>query len=148
MRTVTIACSLLFMLLSINATIAPPAFGAGPDWVMLDENDESSFFYDKAGTSKPEEGIVRVNTRVVYTEEGKAEAVKMLPSIDNSGKLYESRYLHDLNCGERESRLLNASHLDKDGGVLKSTDLSSFTEWEAIPPEVRMMLVLQDACVQ
>ncbi|OGU11246.1 MAG: hypothetical protein A2075_19660 [Geobacteraceae bacterium GWC2_58_44] len=136
------------MLLTMNAALAPSALCAGPEWVQLDENADSGFFYDRSATRKTDEGNFRVQTRVVYTEQGKADALKMLSSSKDLGKLYESRYVHDLNCPEKESRLLNAAHLDKDGVVLKSTDLSSFTEWEAIPPDVRMFSVLQEACSQ
>lgn len=149
MRSLTVlACGFAFILLALSATLAPSAFCAGPEWVLVDESTDSSFFYDKNGTSKPKEGLVRVKTRVVYTEKGKAEALKMLGTVKNLEKLYESRYLHDLNCDERESRLLEASHLDKAGASLKSTDLSPLTEWEVIVPETRMSLVFIQVCTQ
>lgn len=147
MRSITtFLCSLAFMFVTFSATLAASAVAAGPEWVQLDENADSSFYYDKAGKSRPKEGIVRVETRVVYSEQGKADALKTLSTSKDLAKLHESRYLYELNCGERESRLLNAAHLAKGGKVLRSTDLSSFTEWETIPPEVRMILVLQEAC--
>ena len=143
-----LACSLAYLLPAINATLAPPAFCADPQWVVVDEDKDSSFSYDKSGTSKPKEGIVRVRTRVVYTKEGKAEALKMLTSAKNLANLYESRYLHDLDCTERESHLLGASHLDKEGVTLKQTDLAAVTEWEGIPPETRMATVFKKLCTQ
>lgn len=110
------------------------------------DNMESTFFYDKNGTTKPKEGFVRVVTRVVYSEEGKAEALKVLSKYKGMDKLFESRYVHDLDCGEKESRLLSATHLAENGASLRSTDLSAVTEPEAIPPETRMWYVLQEAC--
>lgn len=146
MRSLSVAGFFVFMMLTIGATLAPPAFCAAPNWFELDDNMESTFFYDRNGTTKPKEGVVRVVTRVVYSEEGKAEALKVLSKYPGMTKLFESRYVHDLDCGEKESRLLSASHLAEDGTVLRSTDLSSVTEAEAIPPETRMWYVLLEAC--
>lgn len=146
MRSLSVTAVLVLMLLTMGATLAPSAFCAGPSWLELDDNMESTFFYDKKGTTKPKEGIVRVVTRVVYSEEGKAEALKVLSKYQGMDKLFESRYVHDLDCGERESRLLSAAHLAEDGATLRSTDLSKVTEPEAIPPETRMWYVLQEAC--
>ena len=148
MKSLSFAGIFVFMLLTIGATLAPSAFCAGPNWVELDDNMESTFFYDKSGTTKPKEGMVRVVTRVVYSEEGKTEALKVLSKYKGMDRLYESRYVHDLVCGERESRLLSAAHLAEDGTSLRSTDLSSVTELEAIPPETRMWYVLHEACGQ
>ena len=140
------ACSMFFLFLALGATLATPAFCADPDWVLLDENKESQFFFDRSGTSKPKEGIVRVKTRAVYTKEGKADALKMMSAAKNLKDLYESNYMHDLECAAVQSRLLSATHLDKGGSSLKSTDLSSFTEWEAIPRDSRMYLVFAEVC--
>lgn len=148
MRRSSIAGFFVLVALTIGTALAPAAFCAGPEWVELDDNMESTFFYDRNATTRPSEGVVRVVTKVVYSEEGKAEAIKVLAKNKGISKLEESQYLHDLNCGEKESRLLKATHLAKDGTVLKSTDLSAVTEWEAIPPEARMWYVLQDACVR
>jgi len=137
-----------FVFLAMTFALAPSAFCAEPDWFLLDENTESSFFYDRSGTSKPREGVVRVRTRVVYTEQGKAEAVKALGEMPESAKLYESRYIYDIDCLEREARLLAVTHFDKSGGILKSTDLEPFTEWEYLPPMSRMAVVANEACGQ
>jgi hypothetical protein len=143
---------LLFALgVALLATVAiqvPTAFCAGPGWVFVDENEDSTFSYDKNATSKPKEGVVRVMTRVVYTEEGKKDALKLLKAPGEMSKLYESRYLHDLDCAERESHLLQVTHLDKQGATLKFTDLAKVTEWEGIPPDVRLALVFERVCTQ
>ena len=131
---------------ALCALWATSAWCAGPDWVVLDENQDSRFYYDQSG-AKPGEGTVQVRTRVVYTEEGKADALKILEGGDkNFSALFESRYIHELNCKKEQSRLLEARHLDDQGVTLKSTDLASSTEWEEIPPYSRMGLVLEKVC--
>ena len=148
MKPLTVLICFAFMLLAISATFAPRAFCAEPGWVLLEESNDSSFFYDENSMSNPKEGIVRVTTRVVYTEPGKADALKILAAAKNLEKLYESRYLHDLNCAETESRLLEATHLDREGTTLRLTDLAQATEWESIPPEARMALVAEKICTR
>ena len=146
MKPLTLLVCLAFALLAMSAIFAPLAFCAGPGWVLLEESNDSSFFYDENSTSNPKEGIVRVTTRVVYTELGKADALKILAAAKNMEKLHESRYTHDLNCAEEESRLLEAAHLDREGTTLRLTDLAQATEWEGIPPEARMALVAEKVC--
>ena len=149
MRSLTaIVCGAVFVSFAMIATLAPSGWCAGPDWVLLDENADSRFYYDKSGTKKPNEGIIRVRTRVVYTKEGKAEALKILSTSKKFDKLFESRYFHDLDCKKEKSRLLEATHLDKEGITLKTTDLASSTEWEDIPPDTRISLVTEKVCVQ
>jgi len=137
---------LAVLYIAIGLPLAPSAFCADPDWFLLDESQDSSFFYDRSGTTKPKEGVVRVRTRVVYTEQGKAEAVKALGAVPEAAKLYESRYIYDIDCAEREARLLAASHFDKSGGILKTVDLSAFTDWEYLPPMTRMAVVANETC--
>lgn len=131
---------------ALCALWATSAWCAGPDWVVLDENTDSRFYYDQSGAKAPDGGTVQVRTRVVYTDEGKADALKILEGSKKFTSLFESHYLHELNCGKEQSRLLEARHLDDKGVTLKLTDLASSTEWEEIPPYSRMGLVLEKVC--
>jgi hypothetical protein len=146
---VSFICGVLLAASALIAITAVPARCVEPgDWVLLDENKDSRFYYDRSAPAQPKEGIVRIRTRVVYTDEGKADAVKILEDAKKFGPLFESHYLHELDCKQEKSRLLEVSHLDKNGVTLKTTDLASATEWEEIPPEVRMGLVLEKVCTQ
>jgi hypothetical protein len=139
-------CSALFIALATIVAWAPLAWCAGPDWVLVDENFESRFFYDQSDKNKPAKGIVRVTTRVVYTAEGKGDALEILGTDKKFQKLFESRYLYDMDCKKIKTKLLEVSHLDKEGVVLKTTDLAAATEWEDMPPDTRMALVAEKVC--
>lgn len=141
----TLITSLLLALL-LGTLSAPAASAAENDWVLVDQNKESTFFYSKNGTEKEKDGVLRVTTRVVYSEKGKEAALKILAASDTLQKLAESRYQHEINCEEKESRLLKVTHLAKDGGPLKTTDLSGVTDWEEIRPDTRMERVLEMVC--
>jgi hypothetical protein len=125
---------------------APPARGADPDWKLLDETTDSRFYYDQSGAEPAGKGVFKIRTRVVYSDEGKAEALKMLQGNKDFEKLAETRYKHDLDCNKEQSKLLEARHLDQEGATIKSTDLSSSTEWEEIPPGSRMEMVQDKVC--
>jgi len=146
MRSATVfVCGVMAFFATVT-TLTLSAWCAGPDWMLLDESRDSRFYYDRGSTNSPSKGIFRVSTRVVYTEEGKKEALKILATARNFGKLFESRYLHDLDCRNEKSRLLKVTHLDENGAILKSTELASFTEWEEIPPDARMGQVAEKVC--
>ncbi|GFO70741.1 hypothetical protein GMLC_43200 [Geomonas limicola] len=121
------------------------AWAAAPDWVLLDENQDSRFYYDQSGP-KPHEGMTQVRTRVVYSDEGKADAVKILGNQKKYQALFESHYQHQVDCTEGRSRLLEATHLDEQGAVLNRSDLSGVTSWEQVPAGERMSLVLEKVC--
>jgi hypothetical protein len=118
--------------------------GTMAEWLVLDENADSVFSYDKSAVAKPVEGVVRITARVVYTEEGKAEALKMLGK--GFERLFESRYVYDLNCTGGTSRLIGVTHLDDGGAPLKAFDLSAVTGWEEIAPATRLDLISELAC--
>lgn len=140
-------CGTALAFLALGVTVTPNAWCAEPEWVLLDENQDSRFYYDKSvtKTDKPNQGGVLIRTRVVYTPAGKADALKIL-STDKLKKLHETRYLHELNCKSGKSRLLESTHLDQEGVTLKSTDLSTATEWEDIPPGARIGLAVGEIC--
>ena len=147
MRSTMPIIGLAFLFLTMSVPFTPSAFGA-ENWILIDQNNDSGFFYDRDSKSVPTVGVVRVTTRVIYTDQGKVEALKTLGTVQESEELYETRYIYDIDCEEREARLLASTHLDKSGGILKSTDLGIFTEWEYLLPQTRMALVAQEACGQ
>ncbi|QWV92698.1 hypothetical protein KP004_16145 [Geomonas oryzisoli] len=132
--------------LCAGALFSTAAWSAVPDWFLLDQNSESSFFYDKSGGNKVREGVIQVRTRIVYSEEGRKEALKMLKGLPQSAVLHETLYSYEINCEEREGHLLAASHLDSTGNILKTSDLAAVTQWQYLPADTRMGLVLQQAC--
>lgn len=142
----TAAC--LASLFATSVTFVTPAFGADPDWIKIDENQESSFFYDRNGTTRTSDTVRQVRTRVVYTDQGKAEALKVLKELPEPAKLYETRYMYEVNCLEKEGHLLGSTHFDKGGAIMKSSDLAAFTQWEYLAPGTRMALVTNQACSQ
>jgi hypothetical protein len=147
MRTLALfICSALLASSALFVPLASPAWGAGPDWLLLDENQDSRFYYDQSGAKKPSEGVVQVRTRVVYTDEGKADALRILQGDKKLDNLFETRYLHELDCKKEQSRVREARHLDGEGVTLKLIDLSSVNEWEEIPPDARMALVQEKVC--
>ncbi|HBA87550.1 MAG TPA: hypothetical protein DCZ75_06030 [Geobacter sp.] len=140
----TINAVALFLALSVAGAL--PAFGADPSWVQVDTDENSAFYYDKNATTKPRQDVVRVIARAVYTESGKADALKTLGGGKGLETLYESRYVYDIDCVQRQGRLLAATHMDKNGGILKSSDLGPYTDWEYLPLVTRMGLVADTAC--
>lgn len=138
-----------FLLTTVAAgMLAASAFAATPDWFLLDENEDSSFFYDRSGGTALREGVIQVRTRVVYSDRGRKDALEVLKELPDSAPLHETLYSYEINCAEREGHLLAATHLDKRGGTLRSTDLSAVTQWENLPPDSRMGLVLGQACTR
>lgn len=141
-----VICGVVWALFPAVAAERGMAWGAGPAWVLVDKNPDSSFYYDKAGIAKPREGIMRVTMRVVYTDKGKADALAVLKPAKGYEKLFETRFLYELDCKERKNMLLRVTHFDVAGAQLKTFDLSGKTDWEDIPPDARIEVVADSEC--
>lgn len=137
---------IFFSLLALIFAVASPAVAADTDWVLVDENQDSAFFYDRNGTTPARDGMIQVRTRVVYTEQGKKEALKVLHGLPEPSRLYESRYMYQIDCVEKEGRLVGVTHFDKNGAILRSSDLGDTTALEYLPPGSRMAVVAEDNC--
>jgi hypothetical protein len=143
---ITYICGGLLLLSAVSLILVTSAWCAEPNWLILDENKDSRFYFDQNGAQQPNKGTIEVRTRVVYSDEGKDDALKILQDAKKFKGLFESRYRHALDCKKEQSRLLEVSHLDQEGVTIKSSDLASATEWEDIPADARMGLVLEKVC--
>lgn len=137
-----VMCGLMMALLVTTTGHA----GGEQEWLLLDESPDSNFSLDKGGVKKQSEGILRITAQVLYTEEGKEDALRILQSAKGYENLSESRYVYDLDCKGQKSKLLRVTHLDKKGNKIKTFDLSEVTVWEEIPPAARLELVTDLVC--
>lgn len=135
-----------FVVLAIFLSLPLRGLCLDPDWVLMDQNEESTFYYDRNGTNQMGNDMVRVITRVVYSERGKEEALQVLKDLPSQDRLHESRYMYEINCQEMEGRPVSAMHFDEKGTILRSTDLGYQTEPQYLPPRSRMGLVADEAC--
>ena len=136
-------CLLLLALFTLTPLCAA---AAESKWVLLDENADTRFYYDGAHTAKSGPGRLGVTVRIVYTEEGKEDALKILGTTPGFDKLLETHYDYDMDCIKRKIRLLTVTHLDDAGNKLKTTDLSSVSPWEEVPPGTRLDLLSDSIC--
>jgi hypothetical protein len=135
----------LSMLCAVNLGMAQ---GAEPQWIQVDENASSTFYYDKANIDKLGKGIFRVTARVVYTPEGREETLDVLKHAKEYETLVESRFVYDLDCRQSKSLLKRVSHHDKESKTLKSFDLTGVTAWEEIRPAERLELITDEECAK
>jgi hypothetical protein len=133
-------------LLPLVVTSPSMVAAAESSWVLADDNAETGFYFDSTGVTTTSEGFFRVPVRVVYTDEGKADALEVLKHAAGFEKLTESRYSYDLDCKKMKSHLLSVAHLDDAGNRIKSVDLAADTEWEDIPPYSRLEALTDEVC--
>ena len=135
-----------FTLVISLSPLSSKGWCANANWQFVDENDDSSFYYDTNSATKPNDQLIQVTVRVVYTDKGKANALTFLKPAKTFANLHESRYLYDFNCTAETSKLMEVTHLDDKGKELKKSDLSADTDWEDILPNTRIGLVSDAVC--
>lgn len=128
-------------------TLAAMAYGStGSGWQKLDENTETSFYFDGSKVEKLPGGVVRITARVVYSDKGKEDALDVLEPATLYAHLAESWYTYDLDCSAHKSKLETVTHLADDGSRIKTVDLAPVTAWETISPNERLELIRELAC--
>lgn len=124
-----------------------PAFAAGDQWVLLDEDPStSSYFYDPASVAPGDDGLVTVWTKAVYSEEGKADALDTIGHPKGFEDLAATNFHYTINCDAAMSRLEKVVHRDGAGGAIREYNLSGKTSWEEIEAETRMSLLRDAVC--
>lgn len=142
-KTIVLAIVMAWMVLTgLTRAFA----GNSHEWIKLDENPETYFYFDKGEVAKLPGDIVRITARVVYTAKGKEDALTVLEPAKLFENLAESRYIYNLDCNLRKSKLQSVTHLSDDGSMIKTVDLSTVTEWEEITPNERLELIRASAC--
>jgi|GEM_PF-1407518 len=137
---------LLLNLVAALLLSAPVAWGAAPDWDLIDSSEQFDFFHDMAANVTTPEGLVIVTLKAVYTPEGKQETLQLLKNDQRYADLAFTVYTYDLNCEVGTSRLRGVAHFDSKEGKITEFNLAGKTEWEEIPPGSRLDLVQGQAC--
>jgi len=105
----------------------------GADWISLGkaEVDIGEFYYDRGSITHPSKDIVRVWEKIVYSEKG------VNTQVEELGKRYKNLShtlnLWEVNCVEKQTRILQSTAYSKDGTIIISA-ASSKSEWEFIIP--------------
>ncbi len=103
----------------------------GADWKCHGETDDGTFFYDATSITHPSKNIVRVWTRIVFTEKGVIGTVGKFGSrFENLGHALN---LWEFNCSKKMGRLLTTIYYSKNGEVMEDFKHDMAT-WELVPP--------------
>ncbi|KAF0220380.1 MAG: hypothetical protein FD174_1281 [Geobacteraceae bacterium] len=120
--------------------------GEEANWELLDsEPDHSDFYYNKSSISRSPEGITSVWAKVAYTEEGKADTLRILKAKAYENLAY-SLYLYDIDCKGMKSHLKQIVHYDNKGNRIKEFNLAEKTAWEDIPINSRLESIADAEC--
>jgi hypothetical protein len=130
----------------LAVAVARAGHCAEADWELVDSDPATSdFLYNKATVARGAKGIVTVETRAVYSEQGKADVLEVLDP-KRYARLAYTLFVYDIECSKEESLLKRVVHYDDRGAEIASFDLASKTEWEDIPLNSRLEKVQQAEC--
>lgn len=139
----------MLTLLSLAATVAAGStvFGGDSQWALIDEDPStSSYYYDTTSIVQGEDDLVAVQTKAVYTEEGKADALDTIGHPKGFEDLSATSFFYTINCSGDMSRLEKVVHRDGKGMTIKEYTLTGKTPWEEIEAETRMSLLRDAVC--
>jgi hypothetical protein len=114
----------------------------GADWKLYSNNENFIGYYDAQSITSPSQNIVRVWTRLVYTEKG------VLGMVGKFGKGYENlnylKNLNEINCLEKKFRILSVFYCYNKESVINSIRFPS--EWVFVVPESIMENLYKEVC--
>ena len=114
----------------------------GADWKPYAADNNGFSYYDSGSITRPSETIVRVWTKYVFTEGGRAGMVAKLGAKYRD--VDRGLYYSELNCADKTFRLLSTTIYSKEGAVIFSD--SSVKEWKPIPPDSRGEVLYDMVC--
>jgi hypothetical protein len=128
------------------AVVTGVCMGAQDDWVLVDSDPATSdFLYNSATVGRGTKGIVTVETKAVYSEDGKADALEVLDAARYAHLAY-TLFVYDIDCAGEESLLKRVVHYDDQGARIAAFDLTGKSAWEDIPMDSRLEKVQQAEC--
>ena len=103
----------------------------GADWKYLSETSLGTLFYDVESITRPAKNIVRVWSKLVYSEKGRNYMVEKFGS-HHENKEYTFD-LWEFNCSDKMIRPLSSIAYSKNGEVLESFNYD-VSKWDFLPP--------------
>ncbi len=102
------------------------------DWRSYAKTDSYECFYDAEEMSRTSQVMVKVWTKLEYTQKG------VIEMLIKSGKHYEnlsySQELWEINCAEKKDRLLSITAYAAEGNILYTDQAGSrLPRWKIIP---------------
>ncbi len=126
-----------------------PAYAGRPaDWTYYGTDKEGRHFYSKVEGTNTSPGVVRVWTRLDFSDEGKNLYLAKRNSIAMSLQGYEQvtrrNVLYELNCfsDRREFSTQEVFDLTAEGKTLDYAKAGSYKDWQDVPPDS----VLDELC--
>ncbi|GLI37134.1 surface-adhesin E family protein [Geobacter hydrogenophilus] len=129
------------------AAAGSSSFAADDQWVLLDEDPStSSYYYDTSTIVQGDDELVTVQTKAVYTTEGKADALDTIGHPKGFEDLAVTNFNYTINCSGDMSRLEKVVHRDSKGRTIKEYVLTGKAPWEQIEADTRMSLLRDAVC--
>jgi len=121
---------------------ALPAYTGRPaDWTYYGTDKEGQHYYSKIEGAAASPGVVRVWTRLDFSEEGKnlylAKRNSIAMSLEGYGQLTRRNVLYELNCfsARREFSTQEVFDLTAEEKTLDYAKAGSYKDWQDVPPD-------------
>ena len=121
----------------------------GADWETFGVNQDFTIYYDTLNITPISKSIIRVSTKVIYTEKGISDVVRILgKKLENLSYLLN---LTELDCERKMARSLVQTYYAKSGEVIESLDAIKLkaetrVQWNPIEPEEIFEVLYKAVC--
>ena len=133
------------LILTIIVLMILPSAGHTADWKYFGtNNDDSVYSFDAQGLTRGKD-TVKVWSRVVLGEKGKAKIVRTNPEVSGIENVSYAFTLWEIDCSKKMSRTVAIRYYTSKGDALWSDDFPD-TDFEQIPPDTIISSLLEAIC--
>jgi hypothetical protein len=143
--------SLRFILFILLLCFLSPAYGQGANWVYFSEPDDrtSKEYYDADNITVTPDNTVRVRSRRVYSDSGRAMMLMERQKAGMPPGGYENLdallALNELSCRRKEYRIISVETYERGGRLLDSVTFED-RKWKPVPPETSIGTLFKQVC--
>jgi len=104
------------------------------EWEIYSKTDLNTFYYDKKNIKHMPNNVIRVWTKLLYSDSGKERLIKTLGD-DDFKNLANSVSLIQINCTQMTYDVLNIAYYDSKGSVIISSEKPQDKTEEFVMPD-------------
>jgi hypothetical protein len=141
--------SVIFLSFLIILLLVTPVIGSSDDWVEYIRDDGDVYSYYKVIIQHKPKDIVRVWTKMVFSDESREKCIQheKQRGLSTKGwdKLSEYQYLQEIDCKKKRFLKISIIYYDTDGNILYTFPYHR-PDWDYIIPDTRLDILRKKVC--
>lgn len=137
---------LFYLSLTVFNILAVTSISLCSEWINLGQNKFGMFLYDKTSITRPDNGMIKVDWKTIFSTDAAKAAADILPKMKGVSFVI---YNDMINCLERTYKSERMRYYNKKGNLLSDSinnDPKYGIGFRPIPPETAIQRLAEIIC--